>query len=223
MSNVAQQSGQYQGGGQGEGNMRLRPSSQFHTVLKQDAAYLLQMYDKAYNAYLKEQQNVAKAKDDYYKANLRVSELNAEKQAIYAERSTFKNASEKWEAMHTGLNIEHNALIKERNKLSDTLSRASKNLLTAEQNLNKVRQDLLNEQNKNAQLEKEVNRLKSGTSAVIKAAYSERKQPSLYERIRSVPGRIVNLGNYPAGTPATKTAAGGAWLLAALFVIGRIE
>lgn len=220
---LGQQGGQAPGGGQGEGSMRLRPVNQIHSVLKQDAAYLLRMYEKAYNAYLTEQQNVSKAKKDYDMANLRISELAAEKQSIYAERSTFKNASEKWEAMHTGLNIEHNALIKERNKLSDTLNRASKNLLTAEQNLNKVRKDLAKEQKKNTDLQAEIERLQSGTSAVIKAAYSKRKQPSLYERVRSVPGRIVNLGEYHAGTPATKTAAGGAWLLATLFVLGRIE
>lgn len=210
-------------GGQGEGDMRLRPSSQFHSVLKQNAGYLLQMYDKAYAAYLAQVDEVAKAKSEYQMANARVAELNLEKQAIYAERSQYKLSAEKWQALHTGLDMEHKSLIKERNEISSRLSRATGLLLTAEQNLLATSKELAKAQTRNAELEGEVQRLKSGTPELIKAAYSERKQPTLYERIRSVPGRVVNLGDYPAGTPATKTAAGGAWLLAALYVIGRIE
>ena len=208
-----------QGGSTGQdGYMRLRPSSEFTSYYKGNASFLLQMYDKAYAAYLTEQANVKKAKSDYYLANSRVSELAAEKQTLISQRAQFMHAANKWQALYTGLDMEHKSLIKERNEISSRLSRASGLLLTAEQNLLATSRELAKVQAKNAELEGEVQRLKSGTPELIKAAFREKKQPTVYDRVRSVPGRIVNLGS-----PATQAASGAAWLLAALFVIGRIE
>jgi len=218
-----QQGGQAPGGGQGEGDMRLRSSTEFVSVLKQDAAYLLRMYDKAYAAYLTEKNNVANAKLNYDTANARIAELNAEKQAIYAERSQYKNASEKWEALHIGLDMEYQNLMTEKTHLNTQLKQASESLLAAQKDLTAISDQLLQVQQKNKELEGEVTRLKSGTSELIKAAFREKKKPTLMEQIRSVPGRIVNLGTYPAGTPQTVAAASGAWILAALFILGRIE
>lgn len=212
-----------QGGNQETGNTRLRPSSEWHSYYRSNAPYLLQMYDKAYAAYLAEQTKVSEKQNQIWNANTRIAELAAEKQTIFAERSLYKQSSAKWEAMYLGLDMEYKSAVSMRNKLNAALNKANQDLLASQKKVVDLEKELNKSRSDNIRLKKEFEDYKKGTPAVIKAALSEKKQPTLYERIRSVPGRIVNLGSYPAGTPATTAAAGGAWLLATLFILGRIE
>lgn len=215
---LGQQGGQQQGTGQGEGNMRLRPSSEIHPVLKTNAAYLLSMYEKAYNAYLSEQAQVQSLRTQYQTANSRVAALNAEKQAIYAERSQYKLASEKWEALHVGLDMEHQRLKKDASTLRTQLDKANKSLTQREKDLLEAKKQIASLKQKNLKATQEIQRLEEGTPALIEAALKARKQPTLYERMRSIPGKVMNFGS-----PATQAGASAAWLIAGLYVIGRIE
>jgi cell division protein FtsB len=212
-----------QGGNQETGNTRLRPSSEWHPYYRSNAPYLLQMYDKAYSAYLAEQTKVSEKQKQIWNANARIAELAAEKQTIFAERSLYKQSSAKWEAMYLGLDMEYKSVVSMRNKLNAALNKANQDLLASQKKVVDLEKELNKSRSDNIRLQGEVEELKNNTPAIIKAALSERKPPTLYQQVRSATARVLNLGSYPAGTPATSAAAGGAWILATLFILGRIE
>lgn len=74
---------------------KLRPSTQFSSYLKQNTAFLLKMYDKAYNEYLEAEKQVVIAQGKVDQANIRIAQLAKEKQDIYGQRSQYKVAYEK--------------------------------------------------------------------------------------------------------------------------------
>ena len=215
---LGQQGGQAPGQGQGQGDMTLRPSSQFAPVLKNEAAYLLKMYDKAYSAMLTAEQEVTQKQQKIDEANARLSEINAEKQMLVSQKAQYQNAAEKWAAMYSGLNVEYQTVLKNRSDLSKQVNKLNADLYASQGQVSTLSKQLQQVKQTNAELEIEVERLKSGTPALVRAALKEKKKPTLYERIRSVPSSIA-----PLGSPATQAGAGVAWLLAGLFIIGRIE
>ena len=212
-----------QGGNQETGNTRLRPSSEWRAYYRSNAPYLLQMYDKAYAAYLAEQEKVSDKQNQIWNANARIAELAAEKQTIFAERSLYKQSSAQWEAMYLGLDMEYKSVVSMRNKLNASLNKANQDLAASQKKVIELEKELNKTRTENIRLKKEFDDYKKGTPAIVKAALSERKPPTLLEQIRSASARALNLGSYPAGTPATSAAAGGAWILATLFILGRIE
>ena len=214
---LGQQGGQSPGGQQG-GNMRLRPSSQFPSVLRNEASYLLRMYDQAYAAMLSAQQEVNQKQGEFAQANARIAEINAERQVLISEKSQYKNSSEKWEALHAGLDIEYQRVLKDQTRLNQQVSRLNKELFASQGKVSSLSKKLQQVEQTNVDLNKEVERLKSGTPALVRAALKEKKQPTLYERVRSIPSSIA-----PLGSPGTRAGAGLAWMLAGLFIIGRIE
>jgi len=74
---------------------KLRPSTQFSSYLKQNTAFLLKMYDKAYNEYLEAEKQVVIAQGEIDRANIRIAQLAKEKQDLRSQSSQHRLAYEK--------------------------------------------------------------------------------------------------------------------------------
>lgn len=85
---LGQQGGQLENPGQGQGSLRLRPSSEFHPALRSDAGYLLTMYDKAYGSYMtarnENESALQSLQSRLQTAELRVASLTRDKKELIA-------------------------------------------------------------------------------------------------------------------------------------------